>query len=241
MTAEPSKEQLRQDPTLKQGLARWGIQVTVMILIQAAVLFLVAGRLDWTMGWAYTGLLVLNQLVTALALIPTHPELLAERARNGGPRDLDRVLAAIMFLYGPLVILIVAGLDHRFGWSPALSPGVQVGGLIVALLGSLWTIWAMAANRHFYGVFHIEREQGHTVATAGPYRVIRHPGYLGAIAFVLGVPIALGSLWALIPVVLVVVAIVIRTALEDRALRTGLDGYEAYCRQTGFRLVPGVW
>lgn len=241
MTAEPSKEHLRQDPTLKQGLARWGIQVAVMILIQAAVLFLAAGRLDWTMGWAYTGLLVLNQLATALALIPTHPELLAERARNEGPRDLDRVLAAIMFLYGPLVILIVAGLDHRFGWSPALSPGVQVGGLIVALLGSLWTIWAMAANRHFYGVFHIEREQGHTVATAGPYRVIRHPGYLGAIAFVLGVPIALGSLWALIPAVLVVVAIVIRTALEDRALRTGLDGYEAYCRQTGFRLVPGVW
>ena len=241
MTAEPSKEHLRQDPTLKQGLARWGIQVAVMILIQAAVLFLAAGRLDWTMGWAYTGLLVLNQLATALALIPTHPELLAERARNEGPRDLDRVLAAIMFLYGPLVILIVAGLDHRFGWSPALSPGVQVGGLIVALLGSLWTIWAMAANRHFYGVFHIEREQGHTVATAGPYRVIRHPGYLGAIAFVLGVPIALGSLWALIPAVLVVVAIVIRTALEDRALRTGLDGYEAYCRQTGCRLVPGVW
>ncbi|MGD8737018.1 MAG: isoprenylcysteine carboxylmethyltransferase family protein, partial [Anaerolineae bacterium] len=98
-----------------------------------------------------------------------------------------------------------------------------------------------AANQHFYGVFHIDRERGHEVATAGPYRMVRHPGYLGALAFDLAVAIVLGSLWALIPAALVGVAIVTRTKVEDRALQAELDGYEAYAQQTRFRLVPGIW
>jgi protein-S-isoprenylcysteine O-methyltransferase Ste14 len=139
------------------------------------------------------------------------------------------------------LILIVAGLDQRFGWSTPLPPTVQAGALVVALLASLWTIWAMTANQHFYGVFHIDRERGHEVATAGPYRMVRHPGYLGALAFDLAVAIVLGSLWALIPAALVGVAIVTRTKVEDRALQAELDGYEAYAQQTRFRLVPGIW
>jgi protein-S-isoprenylcysteine O-methyltransferase Ste14 len=220
---------------------KWAVQAAVIILIQAIALFLSAGRLEWAMGWAYIGLLLLNQVITALALIPTNPELLAARVQSEGPRDLDRVLAATMFLYGPLLILIVAGLDQRFGWSTPLPPTVQAGALVVALLASLWTIWAMAANQHFYGVFHIDRERGHEVATAGPYRMVRHPGYLGALAFDLAVAIVLGSLWALIPAALVGVAIVTRTKVEDRALQAELDGYEAYAQQTRFRLVPGIW
>jgi protein-S-isoprenylcysteine O-methyltransferase Ste14 len=241
MTTEPLKEHPGQGSDMRQGLVKWGIQAAVIILVQAIALFLSAGRLDWAMGWTYIGLLVLNQLITALALVPTNPELLADRVKSEGPRDLDRVLAGVMFLYGPLLTVIVAGLDQRFGWSPALPLVVQSSALAVALLGSLCTIWAMAANRHFYGVFHIAREQGHTVATAGPYRIVRHPGYLGAAVFDLAVAIALGSLWALIPAALTVVAIAVRTALEDRSLQAQLDGYEAYSQQTRYRLVPKIW
>ncbi|MGD8737939.1 MAG: hypothetical protein PVJ85_14425, partial [Anaerolineae bacterium] len=140
MTVQPSKEHPRQDPDVRPGLVKWAVQAAVIILIQAIALFLSAGRLEWAMGWAYIGLLLLNQVITALALIPTNPELLAARVQSEGPRDLDRVLAATMFLYGPLLILIVAGLDQRFGWSTPLPPTVQAGALVVALLASLWTI-----------------------------------------------------------------------------------------------------
>jgi protein-S-isoprenylcysteine O-methyltransferase Ste14 len=113
--------------------------------------------------------------------------------------------------------------------------------LAIAVLGSLLTTWAMIANRFFYGVLRIAKDRGHTVATGGPYRYVRHPGYGGAIAFDLAAPLVLGSLWALIPAVLTACAIIVRTALEDRALQAGLDGYAEYAQRVRYRLLPGVW
>jgi protein-S-isoprenylcysteine O-methyltransferase Ste14 len=99
----------------------------------------------------------------------------------------------------------------------------------------------MALNRHFYGVMRINRAEGHKVATAGPYRIVRHPGYAGAILFQLATSLILGSLWALIPAVLAVGATILRTALEDRTLQEELDGYTEYAQETRSHLVPGVW
>jgi protein-S-isoprenylcysteine O-methyltransferase Ste14 len=225
----------------RRDIIRWLIQITVWCLIFAASLFLAAGRLDWAMAWVYVGLLVADKILAALILIPRNAELLADRSRNEGPRDLDRVLAAVMALYGPVVTLIVAGLDYRFGWPPPIPPAIQIGAVIVAALGSLLAIWAMASNRHFYGTFRINQEGGHAVASTGPYRSVRHPGYAGAILFQLATPLILGSLWALIPAVLTVVAIVARTALEDGKLQVELDGYADYAGRVRARLVPGIW
>jgi protein-S-isoprenylcysteine O-methyltransferase Ste14 len=193
------------------------------------------------MAWVYVGVLVANQVITALLLIPRNPELLAERAQSKGARDADRALAAVMALYGPLTTFIVAGLNMRFGWPPPMPPALQISGLAVLVFGSLLTIWAMASNRFFYGVFRIDHSRGHTVASAGPYQAVRHPGYLGAILFSLATPLLLGSWWSLIPAGLTACAIIVRTALEDRALQVQLDGYPDYARQVRFRLVPGVW
>ena len=224
-----------------RGLVSWAVQAAIFVLLFAACLFISAGHLDWAMGWLYVGLLAVSQIITALALIPRHPELLTERARNQGPRDLDRLLAGIMALYGPATTLIVAGLNARFGWSPSVAPGIQIGALIVAAMASLLTIWAMASNKHFYGVFRIAKEQGHSIASSGPYRYLRHPGYLGAVLFMLGTPLALGSVWALVPAVLTGFAIVVRTSIEDRKLQQQLDGYQAYAQQVRYRLVPVIW
>jgi protein-S-isoprenylcysteine O-methyltransferase Ste14 len=146
-----------------------------------------------------------------------------------------------MALYGPVATLVVAGLDFRLDWSPQIPSAIQIGAVILAALGSLLTIWAMASNQHFYGVVRINREEGHDVATTGPYRIVRHPGYVGAILFQLATPLILGSLWALIPAVLAVSATIVRTALEDRTLQAELDGYREYAQETRSRLVPGVW
>ena len=232
--AEQTRDQAR-------GLLRWAVQVTIFVLIFAACLFVSANSLDWVMGCLYVGLLAATQLLTAVALLPRHPELLTERARHTGPRDLDRVLAGIMALWGPAITLIVAGLDRRFGWSSLLSPGIQVGALAVVTLASLLTVWAMASNRHFYGVFRVDRQQGHDVASSGPYRFVRHPGYLGALVFVLMTPLALASGWAFIPAVLTGCAIVARTSIEDGRLQQELDGYQRYALQVRYRLVPFIW
>jgi protein-S-isoprenylcysteine O-methyltransferase Ste14 len=224
-----------------RGVVRWLLQIAIFVLIFAVVLFLAAGSLAWPMAWVYVGLLVADKVVAALVLIPRHPTLLADRAQSEGPRDLDRVLAATMALWGPVVTLVVAGLDFRLGWSSQMLVAIQWGAVIVAGLGSLLTIWAMASNRHFYGVLRIKREDGHEVATTGPYQIVRHPGYAGAILFQLATPLILGSLWALIPAVLAVSATIVRTALEDRTLQAELDGYKEYAQETRSRLVPGVW
>jgi protein-S-isoprenylcysteine O-methyltransferase Ste14 len=87
----------------------------------------------------------------------------------------------------------------------------------------------------------IQTDRGHTVAEGGPYRFVRHPGYVGAAAFVVALALMLGSLWALIPAAVALAAVIERTALEDRTLRLELAGYEAYAERTRYRLVPGVW
>lgn len=229
------------EPNKKPGLGRWLVQTGVFVLLFAASLFVATGRLDWGMAWVYVGVLVANQVIVAIVLIPSNPELLAERAQNKGPRDRDRVLASIMALYGPVATLIVAGLDRRWGWSPSGPPALQIAAVLVAVVGVLLTVWAMAANRFFYGTVRIETDKGHTVATAGPYRVVRHPGYVGAILFQLATPLMLGSLWALIPAVLTVCVIVVRTALEDETLQDNLGGYQEYATQVRSRLLPGLW
>ena len=108
--------------------------------------------------------------------------------------------------------------------------------LALALIG-----WAMAANKFFSAVVRIQEERGHATVMSGPYRWVRHPGYTAMIVQFLSAPIALGSLWALIPGGLAAVVYFIRTALEDRTLRRDLPGYRVYAQQVRYRLVPGIW
>jgi protein-S-isoprenylcysteine O-methyltransferase Ste14 len=99
----------------------------------------------------------------------------------------------------------------------------------------------MTANAYFSKIVRIQNDRGHMVATGGPYRYVRHPGYTGTVLFELTTPIMLGSLWALIPGGLAAILMIVRTALEDKTLRRELEGYKDYAKQTRYRLLPGVW
>jgi protein-S-isoprenylcysteine O-methyltransferase Ste14 len=147
----------------------------------------------------------------------------------------------LVAIYGPLVTLVVAGLDRRWGWRPEVPWVWALIGAALLVLASAFAAYAMLTNRFFSAVVRIQRERGHTVVTAGPYRWVRHPGYAGGVACHLAMPILLGSLWALIPGVLTAGLTVLRTALEDRTLRAELPGYSEYARRTRYRLLPGVW
>jgi protein-S-isoprenylcysteine O-methyltransferase Ste14 len=211
------------------------------VVFVAATLFVPASTLNWTMGWALVGLYAVWVAATALILIPNTPELLIERAtRKKGNKTWDTVLLSIVGLT-TIAKHVLAGLDVRFGWTAQMPLALQIAALVIAALGYALGTWAMAANAFFSKIVRIQDDRGHTVATSGPYQYVRHPGYVGTIAFELATPIMLGSLWALIPGGLAALLFVLRTAFEDRTLHEELDGYRDYAEQVRYRLLPGVW
>ncbi|MGD8719482.1 MAG: isoprenylcysteine carboxylmethyltransferase family protein [Candidatus Zixiibacteriota bacterium] len=226
---------------VRRGVARWVVKNCFAVLLVTAVLFLAAGRLGWRWGWAFVALAAANVITLAILLIPTRPELLAERSGvKAGTKRWDLVLAPLL-AYSSLIAALVAAFDFRWGWSPPFPPVIHVAGLAVAAAGSAFTAWAMYTNRFFAATVRIQTDRGHEVVSAGPYRLVRHPGYLGAAVYMLGLPLMLGSFWAAVPVAVGLITCFVRTSLEDRTLRRELPGYEDYARRVRRRLVPGVW
>ena len=228
---------------LKNTAVRWLLQTLIFIVIFGSSLFLSSGQWGWMMAWAYLGLLILSQLIVGIFLVPNNPELVAERTQvKASPEaQWDRPLVGTATIFGPVAMLIVAGLDQRMGWTSQVPETIQLSALGIAALGSLLTIWAMVSNRFFYGRVRIEKDRGHSVARTGPYQSVRHPGYAGGIIFNLAVPLLLDSMWAFIPAFLIVFVLVLRTALEDQMLIKDLEGYQDYVQQVRHRLLPGIW
>jgi protein-S-isoprenylcysteine O-methyltransferase Ste14 len=225
------------------GWKAW-LRFAAYTLLLPMVLFIAAGRLNWVWAWVYVGIVVSFTLVSRIAVIRTDPDLLAERAQSLDREDVkgwDRLILFFLLLIGPLAMMIVAGLDERFDWSPQIRLAFQLVALAIMVLGYVVSTWAMAVNRYYSAVVRIQKDRGQTVVTDGPYRFVRHPSYATGIVAYLMIPILLGSLWALIPCSLVVLGTIIRTALEDKTLLEELDGYKEYARRVRYRLLPGVW
>lgn len=216
-------------------------QIAFIVMLQALLLFGGAGRLDWWAAWAYTGIYVALIAFNAFTMLRGRQELIAERAEvRAGWKGWDKIIGSAMSLSW-LATLLAAGLDMRFGWSPALPGAAQAAGAVLVALGFLTFSWAMASNPFFSSVVRIQKERGHTVVTGGPYRFVRHPGYAGSVVYILATPLLLGSLWAYVPAVLACILLVARTALEDRTLLAELPGYREYAGRVPYRLLPGLW
>jgi protein-S-isoprenylcysteine O-methyltransferase Ste14 len=229
------------DKAREPSMPRILLRLLGFVFLLAAILFLAAGRVDWLMGWIYMTMYACMTVVAVL-LVPLDPELIAERTRiREGVKEWDKSIAVVGSVLYPLAILIVAGLDTRYGWSLRIPLSIQVIALLAAAVGNLLSNWATAANRFYSRFVRIQTERGHVVISDGPYRTVRHPGYLGQILFSLASAPALGSLWSLIPGGLFAVLLVVRTALEDQTLKEELDGYKAYTQRVRHRLIPGIW
>ncbi len=223
------------------GVLKRLFQVFGSLLAVAAILFICSGDLGWVWAWVYIAVGVAILTINALVILPTSPELAVERSRVAeDTKGWDRVAIVVIFISGAGIFL-VAGLDERFSWSPRLAMAIHILALAALILAQAVFTWAMASNRFFAKTVRIQEERGHTVASSGPYRFVRHPGYAANIITMFAVSLLLGSLWALIPAALCALAFVIRTALEDKTLEAELDGYKDYAQQTRYRLLPGVW
>ena len=208
----------------------------------AAAFFLLAGRWDWLMGWLFVGTVFgIGPVISMIVLVPRQPEMCLERMSRRKPvKSWDKVLYPIIAVSG-LAIWFVPPLDLRFGWSPPLPLWGQLAALALSLLGYLGAVWAMAHNKFFSKIAYVQKDRGHTVATGGPYGIVRHPGYTTMSLMMLATPLALGSPWSLIPAGICVLAVVVRTVFEDRMLHEELDGYREYAQRVRYRLLPGVW
>lgn len=232
----------KNESSLRRGIVSWAIRGFLYKAYVACVLMISAGRWDWLSGWVYVAIFLLFDVATALVVLPRSPGLLLERSRaQKGVKSWDKVIMPLAAGLLPLATWIVAGLNERYGWMPEVSGEWRFVALAVTVLGYAIIVWAMSANAYFSAVMRIQSERGHTVATGGPYRIIRHPGYVGAILFTIYVPLLLGSWWALIPGGLAAVLFIVRTALEDRALMDELKGYREYAVSVKYRLLPGLW
>jgi protein-S-isoprenylcysteine O-methyltransferase Ste14 len=237
------RSELRADMMKQNGdrriARRWLLKSLLGSVFLASVLFLSAGTARWPMAWA---LIALFAGVTIATYTLVDPALIAERERHRRSTERwDNVLLSVYGIITMLVVPVVAGLDKRFGWSPPLVWQFAALALLINIAGWALHIWAMRANAYFAIVVRLQQERGQTVATGGPYRWVRHPGYVGGIGFNLATPIMLGSLWALVPGILGAGLLVVRTALEDRVLHERLAGYPAYAEKVRYRLIPGVW
>jgi protein-S-isoprenylcysteine O-methyltransferase Ste14 len=231
-------------PEDRRAIIKWIWQSMLGLLAYGVIIFLAAGTLDWVWGWVLLGLLAAFMAAHPLILVPLNPELLVERGkglRAEGVKPWDRWISAFAAGLMPIISWVLAGLDLRFGWTGSISLTYHLVGLLGSILGYGLFLWAMASNAYFSEGVRIQEERGHTVATAGPYRFVRHPGYSGAILSQLSTPFLLGSIWALIPSLVSAILYVVRTFLEDRTLVMELPGYEHYTRRTRYRLLPRVW
>ena len=140
-----------------------------------------------------------------------------------------------------LATVIVAPLDLRFHWSAPMPDALRIAAIVGSLAAFLFCFQAMLTNNFFSSVIRIQAERGHRVVDAGPYAVIRHPGYAGMIAGVPLMSIALGSWWGLISASVYSLLILNRVTVEDRFLRENLPGYIEYTTRVRSRLLPGVW
>ena len=216
-------------------------QLLILVVIQAALLFLSAGSLKWTPGWWYIGLYVLMLFLASFIMIPKRPEVIAERSSGtSGGRRWDLRVTRLMSI-PTLGLLVLAGFDHRWNWTAPLPLWLRIAGATAFIFGYIIVLWAMFCNPYFSQVVRIQKERGHVAVTGGPYRLVRHPGYLGMTSSMLGSVFILDSILGLICFALYLALILYRTSMEDRTLRNELEGYAEYAAKTRYRLIPGVW
>lgn len=226
---------------MDRRLRRYLLRQVAFVAFSVALMFLFAGRLDWLGGWL-VGVIQVGSLATQWLIVGRrHPDLLRERSGLGEDVERSDIPLAVAMAYGPFVAMLVAGLEVRLQGLPQVALLVTIAGVALAIAGIAVTVRAMLANRYFGPVVRIQSDRGHVVATAGPYALVRHPGYVGAILFYVGLPAALGSWWSVPIMALLIAVTVVRTAREDRYLRAHLAGYVDYADRVRWRLVPGIW
>ncbi|WOH63405.1 isoprenylcysteine carboxylmethyltransferase family protein [Bradyrhizobium sp. BWA-3-5] len=219
------------------------VQTIVWFGFMGAIIFGAAGTMDYDGGWLYLGAMVALSVIFGAHMMRVDPGLLRERLKP--PVQKDQPLADKLVLI-PVLLLMFGGMGFmaadaaRWRWS-MMPPSVQWAGCGLLLAAFLFMYWTMRANSFAAPVVKIQKDRGQAVITTGPYAIVRHPMYLGALFYMAGTSLVLGSWWGLVTVPVLTLLLGIRIGIEEQALRSGLEGYDDYARRVRWRLIPLVW
>jgi protein-S-isoprenylcysteine O-methyltransferase Ste14 len=241
MTTQPNSSRGKTPPKVFAGIVARALQIVMVFALQATILFLAAGRVDWIWAWVFLGIYVASVAVNSLFMLRNSAETVSERGRPKEMRDWDKLVSGLWSVAQFLLIPLIAGLDVRFGLSGETGVGIHIAGGIIFAAGLALFGWAMITNAFFSTVVRIQEERGQTVCREGPYRFVRHPGYAGTLLQSAGAPLLLGSWWAMLAGIVAAAFMIIRTSLEDRTLREELPGYSEFAKEVRYRLVTGIW
>jgi protein-S-isoprenylcysteine O-methyltransferase Ste14 len=219
------------------------LSVSIFVLLAPTLPLLITGHWTWWEAWVYALVSILTFVLSRVLAARHSPGILAERGKMLTQCDTqpwDRVLVPLVGV-GYLLLMLAAGLEARFGQQPVFSLTVRLAALALFIAGMYWSSLALIENNFFSGTVRLQSERGHKVVSSGPYAVMRHPGYSGALLAYLSTPVFLESWWGFLPAVFLLVVLVIRTRLEDRFLQDNLPGYKEYAARVRYRLLPGIW
>jgi protein-S-isoprenylcysteine O-methyltransferase Ste14 len=211
-----------------------------LILVMGALVFIPAGTLDYWQAWLFLVCYFAASLVVSIWLEHNDPALLERRMRGGPFAEGERSQKVIMTItsIGFLALLVVPGLDHRFGWS-LMPEAVAVLGDLLLFAGWMGILAVFRANT--YAAATIQVTSGQSLISTGPYAIVRHPMYAAALLMLLGIPISLGSWWGALVLLALLPALAWRLIDEERLLLRDLEGYADYRRKVPWRLIPHVW
>jgi len=211
-----------------------------LIVTLAALIFLPAWTFDYWRAWCFLAVFSVSVLAITLYLVKNDPKLLERRVKAGPGSEKEkgqRIIQALAMLAFVAVIVFPA-LDHRFEWS-TVPPYISALGDILVALGLSFVFLVFRENTFTSGIIEVGSEQ--KVITTGPYALVRHPMYIGALVMLLGVPLALGSWWGLLTIIPMALVIVWRLRDEERFLAKNLAGYSEYEKKVRYRLLPFIW
>ena len=207
------------------------------LILVGLLVFLPAGTLCFPHGWLFMGILFVPMLILGIVLLVKSPSLLEKRLNSKEKRGAQKSvtsLAAVMFLGG----FIVAGLDHRYGWSHVPAWGVVAAAVVLL---AAYALYAEVMRENAYLSRTVKVQDGQKVISTGLYSVVRHPMYLATIFMFLPIPLILGSLWGLIPFAVYPITMIIRILNEEKVLTSELRGYAEYKTKVKYRLIPFIW
>jgi protein-S-isoprenylcysteine O-methyltransferase Ste14 len=216
------------------------VSLLLLLIVFAVLLFVPAGTLGYWQAWTFLAVYFAASFAITLYLAKKDPKLL-ERRMSGGPfaekQAAQKIIMSLASL-GFIGFIVVPALDHRFAWSHMPSCAALAGDGLLAL-GFLAVFFVFKENSFTSATIELVSDQ--SVISTGPYAWVRHPMYAGALVMLLGVPIALGSWWGLLVIVVILPALIWRLIDEERFLSRNLPGYEAYQHSVRYRLIPLVW
>jgi protein-S-isoprenylcysteine O-methyltransferase Ste14 len=209
----------------------------------AFIFFWAAGTMDFPRGWLFIGMTAIHVWASAIILAIYNPVVCNERQDWMKKKDTKKWDLYIVFAYGLLQFYLqtfIMGLDVANGWS-SIGMEFVVPGILMFLGSVVLIVWAMTENRFFEVTVRIQKDRNQKVISSGPYRCVRHPGYVAAILWAFAGPFIVGSVIGLIPGLLAAALMIFRTHLEDKTLQKELKGYKEYAKMVRYKLLPGVW